>query len=197
MNEPSLFRSALLATLSLTASCSSTPKPDTASRPEEAWIATTCSSSSPDTTGWKVHRLSDLELWVPADFTVRNRTTRSIEFVRAGSILSLVVSTSPTREIFYAAGRPALAKEEAGCTSSMGGYPGVVMATTRPDRARFDAEGFRVDVEWDGAPLWGPNDWRKRLVARITTRNLRDAYRLRDALHTLRVSRDTSLTRRD
>ena len=197
MNEPSLIRAVFLATLSLTASCSSTPKPETASRPEEAWVATTCSSASPDTTGWKVHRLSDLELWVPADFTVRNRTTRSIEFVRAGSILSLVVSTSPTREIFYAAGRPALAKEEAGCTSSMGGYPGVVMATTRADRARFDAAGFRVDVEWDGAPLWGPNDWRKRLVARITTRNLRDAYRLRDALHTLRVSRDTSLTRRD
>lgn len=197
MKKPTPFTAVLLATLSLTASCSSTPKPYTSARPEEAWVATTCSSASPDTTGWKVHPLSDLELRVPADFTVRNRTSRSIEFVRAGSLLTLTVSTSPTREIFYAAGRPALAKEEAGCSSSLGGYPAVVMATTRPDRARFDAEGFRVDVEWDGAPLWGSNDWRKRLVARITTRNLRDAYRLRDALHTLRASRDTSLTRRD
>ena len=197
MKKPALPVAVLLATLSLTASCSSTPKPDTASRPEEDWVATTCSPASPDTTGWKVHRLFDLELWVPADFTVRNRTTRSIEFVRARSILTLFVSTSLTREIFYAAGRPALAREEAGCTSSMGGYPGVVMATTRPSRARVTDERFRLDAEWDGAPLWGATDWRKRLVARITTGTLQDAQRLRDALHTLRVSRESSLTRRD
>jgi hypothetical protein len=178
----------LLATLLLTASCSSAPKPETNSRPEEDWVATTCSPASPDTTGWKVHQLSDLELWVPADFTVRNRTTRSIEFVRARSVLTLLVSTSPTRTIFYAAGRPALAKEEAGCTMSMGGYPGVVIATTRPSRRSVTDDKFRVDAEWDGAPLWGANDWRKLLVARITTGTLRDAQRLRDALHTLRVS---------
>jgi len=134
--------------------------------------------------------LSDVELAVPAEFTVRNRTSRSIEFVRAGSVLSLFVSSSPTREIFYAAGRPALAKEEAGCSSSMGGYPGVVMAVARANR-------FSVSAEWDGAPLWGEDDWRKRLIARITTGSLRDAQRLRDALHTIRVARDTSLTRRD
>jgi hypothetical protein len=143
-----------------------------------------------------VHRFSDLELSLPAEFNARNRTTRSVEFVRAGSVLTLAVSTSPTREIFYAAGRPALAKEEAGCSTSIGGYPGVVKATTRADRTRFDQEGFRVEAEWDGAPLWGASDWRKRLVARITTRSLRDAQVMRDALHTLRAVRDTGLTRR-
>lgn len=196
MMKPSLFTIMRAAILFLTASCSSTPQPETASRPEEAWVATTCSPAFPDTTGWKVHRLSDLDLLVPPDFTARNRTSRSIEFVRAASTLTLLVSTSPTREIFYAAGRPALAREEAGCASSIGGFPGVVMATTRPDRARFTTARFRVDAEWDGAPLWGADDWRKRLVARITTGTLRDAQRLRDALHTLRVARD-SLTQRD
>ena len=188
---------ATLAVLCLTAGCSNAPRPGTAPRPEEAWVAATCLPAAPDTTGWKVYRLSDVELAVPAEFTVRNRTSRSIEFVRGGSVLSLLVSTSPTREIFYAAGRPALAKEEAGCTSSIGGYPGVVMATTRASRSRFDAERFRVDAEWDGAALWGPDDWRKRLIARMTTGSLRDAQRLRDALHTIRVARDTSLTRHD
>ena len=187
MKTLSLLTALFLATLSLM-SCSSAPKPETASRPEETWVATTCSPAFPDTTGWKVHQLSDLELQVPADFTVRNRTTRSIEFVRARSVLTLMVSTSPTREIFYAAGRPALAKEEAGCTMSMGGYPGVVVVTTRPSRTSATDERFRLSAEWDGAPLWGASDWRKRLVARMTTGTLQDAQRLRDALHTLRVS---------
>jgi hypothetical protein len=132
--------------------------------------------------------LSDVELSVPAEFAVRNRTSRSIEFVRAGAVLTLLVSTSTTPEIFFAAGRPALAKEEAGCAMSLGGYPGLIMATTRPSRTSLTAARFRVDAEWDGASLWGPNDWRKRLFARITTGTLRDAQRLRDALHTLRVS---------
>jgi len=188
MTKPSVFTVMGVAILSLAIGCSSTPEPETASRPEEAWVATTCSPAFPDTTGWKVHRLSDLELLVPPDFTARNRTSRSIEFVRAASTLTLLVSTSPTREIFYAAGRPALAREEAGCASTMGGYPGVVMATSRPDRTSWTTARFRVDAEWDGAPLWGADDWRKRLVARITTGTLRDAQRLRDALHTLRVS---------
>jgi len=174
-----------LAVLCLTASCSSTPRPDSAPRPEEAWVAATCLPAAPDTTGWKVHRFSDLELALPAEFTARNRTTRSIEFVYLGSVLSLAVSTSPTRAIFFAAGRPAMAKEEAGCTSSIGGYPGVVEATARANR-------FSVNAEWDGEPLWGPNDWRKRLAASITTGSLRDAQRLRDALHTLRVVPDTT-----
>ena len=179
MKSSSLPTVLLLATL--TAGCSSAPQPGTAPRPEEDWVATTCSPAAPDTTGWKVHKLSDVELLVPADFTVRNRTSRSIEFVRAGSLLSLLVSTSPTPGIFYAAGRPALAHEEAGCPTSMGGYPGVVMATARANR-------FSVYAEWDGEPLWGPGDWRKRLFARITTGSLRDAQRLRDALHTIRRS---------
>jgi hypothetical protein len=177
-----------LVFLYLMTSCSSAPQPDTAPRPEEQWVATTCSPAFPDTTGWKLHQLSDVELRVPPEFTARNRTSRSIELVRGSSVLSVFVSTSPTREIFFAAGRPALAKEEAGCTSSMGGYPGVVMATTRPSRQALTTDRFRVDAEWDGAPLWGANDWRKRLVARIRTGTLRDAQKLRDALHTLRVS---------
>lgn len=181
MIKPSSSSTMLLVSLFLTAGCSSSPQPETASRPEEYWVATTCSPVSPDTTGWKVHRLSDVELWVPAEFTVRNRTTRSIEFIRGGSVLSLSVSTSPMFQLFYPAGRPALAREEAGCTSSIGGYPGVVKATARANR-------FSVWAEWDGAPLWGANDWRKRLVASITTGSLRDAQRLRDALHTLKVS---------
>lgn len=181
MKWPSLPTAVLLATLVLSASCSSAPQPEGVPRPEENWVATTCSPASPDTAGWKVHRLSDIELSVPAEFTVRNRTSRSIEFVRAGSLLTLAVSTSATPGIFFAAGRPALAREEAGCTTSMGGYPGVVVATARANR-------FRVDAEWDGAPLWGPSDWRKRLFARITTGSLRDAQQLRDALHTLKVS---------
>lgn len=172
---------ATLAVLCLTAGCSNAPQPGTAPRPEEDWVAATCRPAAPDTTGWKVHRLSDVELAVPAEFTVRNRTSRSIEFVHFGSVLTLLVSTSPTRDIFFAAGRPARAREEAGCSSSMGGYPGVVMATARANR-------FTVRAEWDGAPLWGPNDWRKRLVASITTGSLRDAQRLRDALHTLKRS---------
>ena len=127
MKSPSLPTAVLLVTLSLTAGCSSAPQPGTAPRPEEDWVATTCSPAAPDTTGWKVHRLSDVE---------------------------------PT---------------------SMGGYPGVVMATARANR-------FSVYAEWDGEPLWGPGDWRKRLFARITTGSLRDAQRLRDALHTIRRS---------
>jgi len=180
---------ALLAALCPTVSCSSAPRPDTAPRPEEAWVAATCSPAAPDTTGWKVHRFSDLELALPAEFNARNRTTRSIEFVHLGSVLSLVVSTSATRNLFFAEGRPAKAREEAACTSSIAGYRGVVEATARANR-------FSVYAEWDGVPLWGPNDWRKRLAASITTGSLRDAQRLRDALHTLSVVQKDSLVRR-
>ena len=165
--------------------CSSAPQLDTAARPEEHWVATTCSPSAPDTTGWKVYRFSDLEVAVTPEFTSRGRTDRSIEFVYRSSVLTLSVSPSATRELFYAAGRPALAKEEAGCQSSMSGYPGVVFARAR-------ANVFTVSAEWDGAPLWGPSDWRKRLIARITTARLNDAQRLRDALHTIRAVRDTA-----
>jgi hypothetical protein len=179
-----------LAVLCLTVACSSAPPPGTAPRPEEAWIATTCLPAAPDTAGWTVHRFSDLELAVPAEFTVRNRTSRSIEFVHLSSVLSFLVGTSPTREIFYPAGRPAKSKEETGCSSGISGYPGVVMAVAR-------ANTFSVVAEWDGGPLWGIDDWRKRLVARIGTSRLRDAQQLRDALHTIRVVRDSSLTRRN
>jgi hypothetical protein len=181
---------ASLAVLCSTAGCSNTPRPEGTPRPEEDWVAATCLPASPDTTGWKVHQLSDVLVALPPEFTPRNRTSRSIEFVHLGSQLTLTVSTSPTRTIFYTAGRPALAKEEAGCTSSIGGYPGVVMATARANR-------FSVSAEWDGEPLWGASDWRKRLIAHITTGRLRDAQRLRDALHTIRAVRDSSLTRRD
>lgn len=170
-----------LAIILLTVRCGGTPQPEGAARPEEDWVAATCFPAAPDTPGWKVHEFSDLSLALPADFNVRNRTTRSIEFVQSGSVLALFVSTSPTRTIFYAAGRPALAREEAGCSSSIGGYPGVVIATARANR-------FTVSAEWDGGPLWGESDWRKLLAARITTGSLRDAQRLRDALHTLRVN---------
>lgn len=190
MNAHLVPAAVLLATLSLTAGCSSAPQPDGVPRPEEDWVAATCLPAAPDTTGWKVHRFSDLELALPAEFNARNRTTRSIEFVYLGSVLSLQVSTSATRNLFFAEGRPAKAREEAACTSSIAGYRGVVEATARANR-------FSVFAEWDGEPLWGPNDWRRRLIARITTGSLRDAQRLRDALHTLRVSRDSSLTRRD
>jgi hypothetical protein len=182
------IRTAIIAGSCLTAAaCSSAPQPEGAAqpqdapRPEEVWVAATCSPASPDTTGWKVHQFSDLELTMPPEFNVRNRTTRSIEFVYRASIISLEVSTSATRLIFHAAGRPAFEKEEAGCSTSWGGYPGVVMATARANR-------FAVTVEWDGGPLWGQSDWRKRLVARVSTSYLRDAQRMRDALHTLRVA---------
>jgi hypothetical protein len=164
--------------------CSGAPQPDTVPRPEERWVATTCSPSSPDTTGWKVYRFADLEIAVPPEYTSRGRTDRSIEFVYRSSLLTLSVSPSATRELFYAAGRPALAKEEEGCESSIGGYPGVVFARAR-------ANVFTVSAEWDGAPLWGPSDWRKRLIARVITARLHDAQRLRDALHTIRAVRDT------
>jgi hypothetical protein len=178
---------AVIAASCLTAACSSAPQPDGAAqpdgstRPEEVWVATTCSPASPETTGWKVHQFSDVELMMPSDFTIRNRTTRSIQFVHLGSVLSLEVSTSPTRQIFYAAGRPAKAREEAGCSTSFGGYPGVVLATARANR-------FSILAEWDGGPLWGASDWRKRLIARVETGIFRDAQRMRDVLHTLRVS---------
>lgn len=170
---------ALLIVLFLAVACSTAPQPDTAARPEEEWIATTCLPASPDTTGWKVHQFSDLEFSLPPEFTVRNRTSRSIEFVHQGSVLSMLVSTSPTRDIFFAAGRPARAKEEAGCSGSLGGYRAVWETTARANR-------FTVRAEWDSAPLWGADDWRKRLVARITTGSLSDAQRLRDVLHTIR-----------
>jgi hypothetical protein len=179
---------AVLAVLSLTPGCSSAPRPGTDSRPEEDWVAATCLPASPDTTGWKVHRFADLALAVPAEFTVRNRTTRSIEFVNRGSLLALQVSTSATRDLFHAAGRPALAKEEAACVSNLGGYRGVIEARARANR-------FSVSAEWDGGPLWGPGDWRKRLIAQMTTGSLRDAQRLRDALHTLSAVRDTGFSR--
>jgi hypothetical protein len=170
-----------VAIVMLTVACGGTPQPEGAARPEEDWVAATCFPAAPDTTGWTVHHFSDLTLVLPADFNVRNRTTRSIEFVYLGSVLGLWVSTSPTPGIFYAPGRPALAKVEAGCTSRVGGYPGLLKTTARANR-------FQVDAEWDGSALWGANDWRKRLFARITTGSLQDAQRLRDALHTLRVS---------
>jgi hypothetical protein len=181
MNGSSLSTTVVLAIAFLATSCSSTPRPEGAARPEESWVAATCLPAAPDTAGWTVHEFSDRLLAVPADFNVRNRTTRSIEFVYLGSVLGLRVSTSPTPEIFYAPGRPALAREEAGCTSRVGGYPGLLKATARANR-------FQVDAEWEGSALWGGNDWRKRLFARITTGSLEDAQRLRDALHTLRVS---------
>jgi hypothetical protein len=164
----------------LAMACGGSPKPNTGPRPEENWVATTCSPATPDTTGWKVYRFADLDLSVPPEFTARNRTERAIEFVFRNSSLVFFVSPSPTRELFYAAGRPALAKEEAGCESSLSGYPGVVFARAR-------ANTFSVSAEWDGAPLWGASDWRKRLIARITTARLTDATRLRDALHMIRV----------
>ncbi len=178
-----------MTVLCLAVACSSAPPPGTAPRPEEAWIATTCLPASPDTTGWKVHRFSDIEMAVPAEFTARNRTSRSIEFVHLSTTLSVQVSTSPTRTIFYPAGRPAREKEEAGCSGSLGGYRAVWNATARANR-------FTVLAEWDGTPLWGADDWRKRLVASITTGRLGDAQRLRDALHTIRAVPDTSPTRR-
>lgn len=175
----------LPAIIALSIGCSSAPRTNPNPRPEESWVATTCSPSTPDTTGWKVYRFADLDVAIPPEFTARGRTDRSIEFVYRSSVLSLSVSSSPTRELFYAAGRPALAKEEAGCQTSMSGYPGVAFARAR-------ANTFTVSAEWDGGPLWGASDWRKRLIARVITARLTEAQRLRDALHTIRAVRDTA-----
>lgn len=162
--------------------CTSAPRAGSVSRPEEDWVATTCSPASPDTTGWRLHQFADLEIRLPSDFRVRSPTTRSVEFTNGPSVLSLAVGASATRAIFFAAGRPARAKEEAGCETTIGGYPSAIMTVAR-------ANAFTVNVEWDGEQLWGPDDWRKRLIASVHTSRLRDAWRLRDALHTIRPVR--------
>lgn len=175
----------VIAFMCLATACSRSAVPETAARPEEAWIAATCLPAAPDIAGWKLHQFADLVIAVPPEFTVRSPTPRSVEFVHGSSQLTLLVSPSATRQIFYPAGRPALAKEEAACESRIAGFPGVVSATAR-------ANTFSVTAEWDGEPLWGPTDWRKRLVARVQSGRLREAAMLRDALHTIRLARDST-----
>jgi len=170
---------ALLVALACAHPASQEPQPP---GPDEAWIASTCSAADPDTTAWTRYDFADISIAVPPEYHIGGVSTRNVSFRNATATLRLAVTRDP-RPSVYSAGRPDRASKEVACTSLYGGYPGIVSAG-------YDYRWYSLTAEWDGSPFWVPTDWRKRLIATISTGRRADAILLRDALHTIRAQRE-------
>jgi len=182
MKRPSLLTPVFLATLILTASCSSAREPESVPRPEENWVAATCDRESPDTTGWTRHAFSDLSIAIPPGYTVSNSSSRAVQFRRGTGSLALSIRTDVRPVDLHA--RPDRTKHEKACPVMVGGYPSEILSTSY-------GQAFTVQVEWDGRSFWPAGDWRRSLSARITTSRANDATILRQALWTIRADRDS------
>jgi hypothetical protein len=113
---------------------------------------------------------------IPPGYSVSRASSRSISFRRGTSALFLSVVTERRSSELNAA--PDRTEHEKACPVMLGGYPADIKGTQY-------GHNFNVWAEWDGRNFWPAGDWRRWLVARMSSTRLRDATVLRQALYTL------------
>ena len=202
-----------MATVCCVAACSSgqasTPEVNVPSS-DDAWVASACQPVSIDTTGWRRHRLGDISIQVPTQYSLTGQSKRPVAVgsdyigfdmvVRGpgGSIgIQLHRNARYTFDQFNGARRG-----QNWCSGSLGGYQAEIVSWFEPFRgSRRDtfAGELIIGATYNFAARlpasWGGQDAGKWMFIYVGASRIRDAHMLRDALHTLSVVRDTSRSR--
>jgi hypothetical protein len=146
--------------------------------PDQAWVASTCDAGyRSDTTGWKRHRLSDITIAAPPDFTVSEGTPYSLRLrLRGGSGSLYLMLHRNARYMFDDANRAR--RNQNWCRASYGGYQTEVLGWK-------DLGYFGLVARWEAT--WGGQDVGKWLFAQVSALQLKDAQLLRDMLHTIKA----------
>lgn len=186
-----------------------TPDVDVPS-PDEAWVASACQPISVDTTGWRRHRLGDISIQIPTQYSLTGQSSRPVAFGSdyfgydltfrgPGGSLSIQLHRNAryTFDRFNGARRG-----QNWCNGSLGGYQAEIVSwferfagAPRDTRAGEAIIGATYNFAARLPASWGGQDAGKWLFAYVGATRLRDAHLLRDALHTLSVVRDTTPSR--
>jgi hypothetical protein len=143
--------------------------------PDQAWVASTCDPASlADTAGWNRHRLGDITIAAPPDFTVSEGTPYSLR-LRGGSGSIALTLHRNARYLFDDMNRAR--RNQNWCRASFGGYQTEVLGWK-------DIGTFGLVARWEAT--WGGQDVGKWLFAQMTAFQLKDAQLLRDMLHTIK-----------
>jgi hypothetical protein len=160
---------------------------------DQAWVASACDAASIDTTGWRRYRLGDLTIQVPPQYTPTGYA--GYDFAARGHGGTIWMRLHPQAR--YAFDSYNIARRgQNWCRGSLGGYQAEILSWFEPFNGnRRDTRGGELII---GASYnfvarlpasWGGQDEGKWLFIYVGASRLRDAYALRDALHTLSAAR--------
>jgi hypothetical protein len=206
-------RRAVLAGIACLAACSSgqsaTPEVNAPSG-DEAWVASACEPASIDTTGWRRYRVGDLTIQVPPQYSLTGQSSRplsyeqnyygyDLRFRNSGGSLSIQLHRN-ARYTFDQANQAR--RNQNWCRGSLGGYQAEIVswferfgAAPRDTRAGELILPSAYNFAARFPATWGGQDAGKWVFVFVGASRLEDAQRLRNALHTFAVVKDTSGSR--
>ena len=177
---------------------------------DEAWVASACQPASIDTTGWRRYRVGDLSIQVPREYVLTGQSSRPISwesdyfgsdlyFRGPGGSLSIQLHRN-ARYTFDQANRAR--RGQNWCSGSLGGHQAEIVSwyerfagTPRDTRAGELILGATYNFAARLPASWGGQDDGKWVFAYVGASRLRDAHRLRDALHTISPAKDSVVKR--
>ena len=152
---------------------------------DAAWVASACEPASVDTAGWERHRLGNLTYAAPTEYRGGSYDPNYSGVRGPGGTVYLYLHRN-ARYTFDEANRGGR-RGQNWCQGTLGGYSAEILSWFEPF-GRGASYNFVARVK----ATWGGQDEGKWLYARVSASRLRDAYRLRDALHTLHAVPDSS-----
>lgn len=178
------------------AACSSSQANPEVSVPssDEAWVASACDAVSVDTTGWHTYRIGDITIQAPAQYTPsgsRGQTDFSsgLRLRAPGGSVQIIVDRN-ARYMYDDINRARRGQNM--CNGSLGGYQSEIMSwferfgnTPTDTRSGELVLGATYNFAARLPVTWGGPDAGKWLFIYVGASRIRDAYLLRDALHTL------------
>lgn len=160
---------------------------------DQAWVNSACDASSVDTTGWRRYKLGDLTIQVPPQYTPTGYA--GYDFAARGSGAIVRMRLHPQARYVFD-GYNVARRGQNWCKGSLGGYQAEILSWFEPfDGNRRDTRGGELIMEASYnfvarlPASWGGQDEGKWLFVYIGASRIRDAYALRDALHTLAAVR--------
>lgn len=164
-------------------SCGGQPSPELdVPSADQAWVATACDPVSVDTTGWRRERLGDLTIAIPPEYVNGPYQPYTLGFRGPLGAVRMLLHRD-ARYSFDADNRAR--RGQNWCNGILGGYQAEVLAW----RDQFRGANYNLSARV--LATWGGQDEGKWLYINLKASRLRDAYRMRDALHTLASVRDS------
>ena len=186
----------LTLVLGLSVSCSSSQASPEVSVPssDEAWVASACDAVSVDTTGWRRHRIADITIQAPSQYTPsgsRGQTEHSRDLTLRGPGGSIQIIVDRNARYMYDDVNRARRGQNM-CNGSLGGYQSEIISwferfgsTPTDTRSGELVLGATYNFAARLPVSWGGPDAGKWLFVYVGASRIRDAYLLRDVLHTL------------
>jgi hypothetical protein len=161
---------------------------------DAAWVESACHPASIDTTGWRRYRLGDLTIQLPPDYVQAGFAPYELGFRGPGGTLRLQLHRNAR---YHFDGVNVARRGQVWCNGTLGGHRAEVLSwfepfSFRPRDTRAGelsaAPGYNFAARLEAT--WGGQDEEKWLYAKVSATRLRDAQRLRDALHTIAALRE-------